>query len=147
VIRTPAALLATAIFSGLACAGPPVAAESQQFFPEAMASFQEALSEKGFYVTRIQHVDRGLQRRGFETDAYKVVFIAHPDMPALAAENPSFYATLPLTVLVEETPAGTARFYRGDYGSVATLAQNWKGAMAVLEWEYKITEAIGKATE
>lgn len=136
-----------AFMSAGAVAGPPVAAESQQFFPEAMAAFQEALSAQGFYVTRIQHVDRGLERRGFKTGAYKVVFIAHPDMPALAAENPFFYATLPLTVLVEETPAGTAMFYRGDYGSIATLAQTWKSALAVLEWEYKITEAIGKATE
>jgi uncharacterized protein (DUF302 family) len=135
------------LVSGGASAGPPVMAESEQFYPEAMAAFQEALAGHGFYVTRIQHVDRGLQHRGFETGAYKVVFIAHPDMPALAAENPAFYATLPLTVLVEETPAGTAVFYRGDYGVIANMAQAWKGSLAVLEWEYKITEAIGVATK
>lgn len=141
------AVVLAGLASASALAGPPVAAESKQFYPEAMAAFQEALSAQGFYVTRIQHVDRGLERRGFETAAYKVVFIAHPDMPALALENPSFYATLPLTVLVEETPASTAMFYRGDYGAIAGYALTPKGAGAVLEWEYKITEAIGKATE
>jgi uncharacterized protein (DUF302 family) len=144
-------LRSLALVAGLASeavvAGPPVAAESRQFFPEAMAAFQSALTAQGFYVTRIQHVDRGLERRGYETGAYKVVFIAHPDMPALATANPSFYAVLPLTVLVEETPEGSARFYRGDYGPIAMLAQNPQGAKAVLEWEYKITVAIGKATE
>ncbi len=59
-----------------------IPAEAQQLimtrslntFPETMLNLQEAIADQGYTISRVQRVDIGLTKMGYETDKYRVVF-------------------------------------------------------------------------
>ncbi len=74
-------------------------------FPEAMSALQNAISEYGYTVSRVQHVDVGLTTFGFQTDKYRIVFFAKPEeQRELVARYPQLIPYLPLkfTLFAEE---------------------------------------------
>lgn len=91
-------------------------------FPEAMLALQSAISARGYKVTRVQNVDKGLSHTGYRTDNYKVVFYGKPEEVAqLAAKHPELIPYLPLnvgifaergnTILVTSRPSVLADFF------------------------------------
>ena len=115
-----AALLAAASFA--AHAQGLLMARSVQAFPEAMATLQRVIGEHGYTVSRVQRVDVGLTRSGFETDRYRIVFFGKLDeVRGLAQSHPELVPYLPLniaifaegeqTVLVAANPQFLARLY------------------------------------
>lgn len=52
---------------------------SEQSFPEAMVALQEAITAKGYTISRVQRVDIGLTASGYKTDKYRVVFFGKFD--------------------------------------------------------------------
>lgn len=111
----------------LLCALPAHAEEmlmarSLQSFPEAMLTLQEAISDKGYTLSRVQRVDIGLTASGFTTDKYRVVFLGKPDeIRDLSERFPQLIPYLPLkiavfaedreTLLVTSNPGMLHRFY------------------------------------
>ncbi len=98
---------------------------SEQAFPEAMATLQNAIRDHGYTVSRVQRVDIGLTRSGFKTDKYRVVFFGKkPEIDQLTAEHPELIPYLPLqvaifaeqdqTLLVASDPARFAEFFPGS---------------------------------
>lgn len=95
---------------------------SGQLFPEAMSTLQNAITARGYKISRVQNVDKGLSRTGYRTDNYKVVFYGKADEVAqLSARHPELIPYLPLnvgifaernnTILVTNRPGVLAEFF------------------------------------
>lgn len=118
-------LLLAALLLGLAtiaCADQLLMVRSGLAFPEAMLALQNAITARGYKVTRVQNVDKGLSNTGYRTDNYKVVFYGKPEEVAqLAARHPELIPYLPLnvgifaerdnTILVTSRPGVLAEFF------------------------------------
>ena len=118
-------LLITALLLGLAAtagADQLLMIRSSQPFPEAMSALQNAISARGYKVSRVQNVDIGLSKIGYKTDNYKVVFYGKAEQVAqLAAKHPELIPYLPLnvaifaekdnTILVTSRPSVLAEFF------------------------------------
>ncbi len=76
-------------------------ARTELDFPEAMAALQQSITEHGYRVSRVQRVDYGLTRRGFETDRYRVVFFGKAEeIDELVSSQPELIPFLPLKVVI-----------------------------------------------
>ena len=87
---------------------------SARDFDETMSALQNAITARGYKVSRVQRVDVGLQARGYQTDKYRVVFYGRPDEVAMLAErHPGLIPYLPLSVAIlaegEQTLVTTSR--------------------------------------
>lgn len=78
-------------------------------YPEAMAMLQEAIAKRGYTVTRIQQVDKGLESGGFASPRqYRVVHFGRKEQLAQAqARYPRLLAYLPLRIAIMEEAGGT----------------------------------------
>ena len=114
---------------------PALAAEdlfmvrSQLAFPEAMAVLQQSIRETGNQVTRVQRIDIGLTRSGYNTDKYRVVFFGNlEEIRGLADRYPELIAYLPLKIAIfaenDETILLSSSFkhLRSTYTSADLLA-------------------------
>lgn len=95
---------------------------SRQPFPEAMLALQDAITDHGYVVSRVQRVDVGLTRAGFKTGKYRVVFFGKPKQIRELAKNfPQLIPYLPLkvaifaegkdTIIVAANPRDYERFF------------------------------------
>ncbi|MHB8166889.1 MAG: DUF302 domain-containing protein [Sulfuricella sp.] len=117
--------LVTALLLGLAAtagADQLLMIRSSQPFPEAMLTLQNAISARGYKVSRVQNVDIGLSKTGYKTDNYKVVFYGKAkEVAQLAEKHPELIPYLPLnvaifaekdnTILVTSRPSVLAEFF------------------------------------
>ena len=70
-------------------------------FPEAMVHLQESIRHYGYTVSRVQHVDKGLRKRGYTTEAYKVVFFGKPaEIDQLRRDFPVLIPFIPLSITI-----------------------------------------------
>ncbi|MDD5241306.1 MAG: DUF302 domain-containing protein [Sulfuricella sp.] len=143
-------LLTAALLLGLsaaACADQLLMIRSSLPFPEAMLALQNAITTRGYKVTRVQNVDQGLSKTGYQTDNYKVVFYGKPEEVAqLAARHPELIPYLPLnvaifaernsTLLVTSRPGILAGFFP-DPELSATFAR----------WEHDLNEIVNEVQE
>ncbi|MGE0079745.1 MAG: DUF302 domain-containing protein [Thiohalomonadaceae bacterium] len=95
------AALALALATSAASAEELFMARSPLSFPEAMLALQEAITKRGYVLSRVQHVDVGLTEMGFATDKYRIVFFGKPDeIRGLSARYPQLVPYLPLQVTI-----------------------------------------------
>ncbi len=74
---------------------------SAQHFPEAMATLQNSIRDHGYELSRVQRVDIGLTRFGYQTDKYRVVFFGKPgEIHRIVERHPEMVAYLPLKVAI-----------------------------------------------
>ncbi|HEB58567.1 MAG TPA: DUF302 domain-containing protein [Gammaproteobacteria bacterium] len=74
---------------------------SPQDFPETMLALQEAIKAEGYHIARVQRVDIGLTRRGFQTDKYRVVFFGrNEEIARLLKQQPELAPYLPLKISI-----------------------------------------------
>ena len=103
-MRTLFRLMLLAVFSlGSAAAGADemLIARSSQNFEEAMSTLQNAVTQHGYKVARVQRVDIGLTAKGYKTDKYRVVFFGTPEEIAmLTRKYPDLIPYLPLSVAI-----------------------------------------------
>ena len=70
-------------------------------FPEAMTSLQNSIIEHKYTLSRVQRVDIGLEKAGFKTDRYRIVFFGkHDEMKAVTDKYPEMAVYLPLKVVI-----------------------------------------------
>lgn len=70
-------------------------------FEESMLVLQQAISEQGYVLSRVQRVDIGLSEFGYKTDKYRVVFFGKPDdVRDLSARYPELIPYLPLQIAI-----------------------------------------------
>lgn len=94
--------LAVLLLPGLpAQAANMIMARTTQTFPEAMAELQNVIKAKGYVISRVQRVDIGLTKSGYETDKYRVVFYGKPEeIRKLTQRYPELTAYLPLKISI-----------------------------------------------
>ena len=81
---------------------------AQQAYPEAMATLQNAISSRGYKITRVQNIDVGITKTGHTIDYYKVVFYGNPEEVAqITREHPELIPYLPLNIVIFAEDANT----------------------------------------
>lgn len=87
--------------AGAVVTGEMIMVRSSEAFPETMSLLQEAISNKGYTLVRVQRVDVGLTAKGYETDKYRVVFFAKgKQLQQLSAQYPQLIPYLPLKIAI-----------------------------------------------
>ena len=77
-------------------------------FPESMRALQDMIIKKGYVVSRVQYVDKGLKVKGYETDLYRVVFFGKKDeILSIQKEFPALIPFIPLTITIFESGSQT----------------------------------------
>ena len=72
-----------------------------QDFPEAMSTLQSAIAKKGYKVSRVQRIDEGLKKLGYETDKYRVVFFGNSkEIKDLSNRFPELIPYIPLNFAI-----------------------------------------------
>lgn len=120
-------------------------------FPEAMSLMQEAIVSHGYTVSRVQHVDKGLRQRGYETGLYRVVFFGRPqEMVWVRLNYPALMPYLPLKITLFEgenyvgastlQPATLSHFYKEE--KIHQLLDSWqKDVMTIMAFYGRCGEA------
>jgi uncharacterized protein (DUF302 family) len=97
-----------ALFALPANADQLLIVRAQQAYPESMATLQNAISSRGYKITRVQNIDAGISKTGHTIDYYKVVFYGNPEEVAqIAREHPELIPYLPLSVVIFAEDANT----------------------------------------
>lgn len=66
-------------------------------FPEAMSVLQNTIIEHNYTLSRVQRIDVGLEKAGYKTDRYRIVFYGkHDEINAIVEKHPEMAAYLPL---------------------------------------------------
>jgi len=72
-----------------------------QPFPETLEVLKTAIAQQGYTVTRVQKVDYGLEKLGFETDEYQLVFFGKTaEILRLPKQQPDLIPFLPLKIII-----------------------------------------------
>lgn len=81
--------------------GEMIMIRSNESFPEAMALLQEAITNQGYTLSRVQRVDVGLSAKGYKTDKYRVVFFGKgQQIQQLSSKYPQLTPYLPLKIAI-----------------------------------------------
>ncbi|MDH5445041.1 MAG: DUF302 domain-containing protein [Gammaproteobacteria bacterium] len=79
--------------------------QCQSAYPEAMMFVQDQLRQRGYKISRVQHVDKGLKSRGYESRRYRVVFFGKPDeINIIRTQYSALIPFFPLNITVFEEP-------------------------------------------
>lgn len=122
---------------------------SQQAFPEAMTTLQEAITGKGYQISRVQRVDIGLTASGYKTDKYRIVFFGKlEEIRSVSSRHESLAAYIPLKIAIfaegEQTILLASGFrhlrdYSTDTELLALLAR-WERDIADILEQVRITD-------
>lgn len=94
-------LAAIAWLPSAALADEMMIVRSGRDFEDTMSTLQNAITARGYTVSRVQRVDVGLEAKGYQTDKYRVVFYGKAgEVAALAERYPGLIPFLPLSVAI-----------------------------------------------
>lgn len=87
--------------ASLANSAEMLMARTGQSFPEAMMKLQEELKKSGYTISRVQRVDIGLTKSGYQTDKYRIVFFGTADeVKLLSDRHPELIPHLPWKIAI-----------------------------------------------
>jgi len=76
-------------------------AQTESDYPEAMATLQDNILAKGYTISRVQRVDYGMEKAGYDIEEYRVVFFAKPEeMAFILKDHPELAPFLPLSITI-----------------------------------------------
>ena len=91
----------------LFCLNLPAMAEgllmirTENQFPEAMTLLQNAISTRGYKITRLQEVNENLAKRDFKSDIYRVVYFGkYEEVKTVTSSHPELISFLPLNITI-----------------------------------------------
>jgi len=94
-------------------------ARSGEGFPETMLALQESIAAHDYRVARVQRVDIGLTKAGFDTDKYRIVFYGNgEEVRMLTGKYPELIPFLPLNFSI---------FAEGDQALVVAMNPSYLG--------------------
>lgn len=113
---------------------------SESSFPETMLKLQSVIDSMGYKVSRVQRVDIGLTKMGYQTDKYRVVFYGKPEQHnMLVKSHPELIPYLPLKIAIfaerEETLLIAANpTLLLDFASpeLKPIFQKWEDDLAII---------------
>jgi uncharacterized protein (DUF302 family) len=143
-------LIAVVLLLGLAFAAGAdqlLMVRSGQLFPEAMSTLQNALTARGYKISRVQNVDKGLSHTGYRTDNYKVVFYGKAEEVAeLAAKHLELIPYLPLNVGIFSEGNNTL-LVTNRPGVLADFFPDPELKAIFMRWEKDLTEVMNEVRE
>jgi len=76
-------------------------ARTEQSFPEAMSKLQETILDLGYKVSRIQRIDIGLTKSGYETDKYRILFFStEKEIAEISKKYPHLVPYIPWKIAI-----------------------------------------------
>ena len=107
---------------------------TKQNFPEAMLKLQETIRNHNYTISRIQRIDIGLTKSGYETDKYRIVFFADKNEISTISDNyPHLIPHIPWKIAIfaeqQDTLLVTAdpmQFSDKQYPSADKYLLKWK---------------------
>lgn len=111
-----------------------IMARTIQNFPEAMLKLQETLAQFHYKVSRVQRVDIGLNKSGYITDKYRVVFFGkEKEVDLISEKYPELIPYIPWKIAIfaeqEDTLLVTADptwFANKKYPGATKYLKQWK---------------------
>jgi uncharacterized protein (DUF302 family) len=93
-------------------------------YPKATIKLQRAIKANGYRFSRVQRVDYGLRKRGYNTTPHRIVFFGNREpVRFLSVAQPELLPVLPLKIIIHEDgdnvillaahPSRPAGFHRG----------------------------------
>lgn len=115
-------------------------------FPESMSYLQELIIKHGYIISRVQHVDKGLKSRGYETGLYRVVFFGKKDEIHTIQNNyPALIPYIPLNITIFEdeiytgissiNPTSISNLYQSK--KIKSLTKSWQKDISKIFTAYK----------
>lgn len=134
-------LLAAMLLSSTAQADGMLMRRIQTTFPETMTALQNAITERGYKVARVQRVDIGLTASGYDTAEYRIVFFMRDEeMQSAIAKEPGLVAFLPLkmtlfaergeTLIVTMNPVKLGEFF--PESGMQEQFSNWRNEVVTI---------------
>lgn len=76
---------------------------AHQKFPEAMLKLQASIVQFNYKISRVQRIDIGLTKNGYETDKYRIVFFANEEeMTLITKRFPHLIPDIPWKISIFE---------------------------------------------
>jgi uncharacterized protein (DUF302 family) len=147
--KVPQLLIAALLFclAATACADQLLMIRTNLSFPEAMLALQNAIATRGYKITRVQNVDLGLTKTGYQTDYYKVVFYGKAEEIAqLTAKHPELIPYLPLNVAIFAERNDTL-LVTNRPGVLADFFPDPELKSVFMRWEKDLTDIVNEVQE
>lgn len=113
-------------------------------FPETMSALQNAITDQGYTVSRVQRVDIGLIKTGYKTDRYRVVFFGKAkEINKLSRRYPELTPFLPLKIVIFAEGKGTMLLVN-DMRNMEGLYKNRKLHKVFRRWDKDILGILEK---
>ena len=120
---------------------------SENDFPDTMMRVQQELNEKGYKVTRIQALDQGLAKAGYEIDSYRIIFFGNSlDFDIVKERYPEMTVFLPLSVTVYEDD-GHVYIQSMPFSMAEKANKDQEYLSMVTRWKEDVGQAIENAAE
>jgi uncharacterized protein (DUF302 family) len=120
---------------------------AQQDYPESMASLQNAISSRGYKITRVQNIDVGITKTGHTIDYYKVVFYGNPEeITQITREHPELIPYLPLNIVIFAEDANTV-VAAGRPGVLAEFFPDPALKPLFMRWEDDLVKILDEVRE
>ena len=142
VVLGVAVMLTAVVISACNLSG---AAESYNDFPDTMMRVQQELTNRGYKITRIQTLDQGLGKAGYEIDKYRILFFGNAlDYDIIQKRYPQFSVFVPLSISVYEDDGDI--YIQSMPFSMMKKASNDREFLAMVHrWQTDVDQAIHKA--
>jgi len=116
-------------------------------FPDTMTHIQNNLTGKGYRIIRIQALDQGLARAGYDINRYRIIFFGKAeDFVHIQKTHPGFTVFLPLSVTVYEDEGGTY-MQSMPFTAMKDLALDKKQVHMISRWRADIHTSINNAAK
>ncbi len=118
---------------------------SRNDFPDTMMKVQQELANKGYKITRIQTLDKGLGKAGYTIDRYRIIFFGKPlDFDIIQQRYPKFSVFMPLSITVYED---NERIYMQamPFAMFSKVTRDREYLAMVSRWRSDVDEVMQKA--
>lgn len=138
------ALLSVLLISSCNLSG---AVLSHNDFPDTMTRVQQELTNKGYKITRIQTLDQGLEKAGYDIDKFRILFFGNAlDFDIIQKRYPRYTVFLPLSISVYEENGGIY-IQSMPFSMMKEATRNREYLAMVNRWQYDVDQAIHKAAK
>jgi len=115
---------------------------SKNDFPDTMMRVQQELNKKGYQVTRIQALDQGLAKAGYDIENYRIIFFGNSlDFDIVQQRYPELTVFLPLSVTVYEND-GRVYIQSMPFSMAQKATQDHEYLAMVARWKNDVDQAI-----
>jgi len=140
---------ATILFvTGTLCACDNIEhAQTRGDFSDVMLELQTNIQAMGYKVSRVQQVDVGMEKAGYDIDEYRVVFFAKPEEVRIVLKNyPEFASFLPLSITIYKD-GDTTRLLGMPFALPRAQDSSQKLGKMIAAWERDTADILRKTVE